>query len=390
MKRGPGMKSGIIAVVGLILWTGCSAPHPETSAEKKDRAPVRVTIASAESGSRARSERLPGTVRAVKTAPLASKLTGTVLEVRVKPGDRVKSGQLLARIDSREAEAMLRKARAGKQEAEMAIEEIDRNIAAARSNLELSQATLKRYRKLQESKAVTPQEFEEVETRERAAAETVAALEARKQQIHAKVAQAQSDGSTAEALSSYAELRSPFDGVVTLKQMDVGSLAVPGMPLLTVEETSRYRLEVPIEESRLAATRVGQKVQVRVAAIKEEPMEGTIREIEAAADPASRTYLVKIDLPTKGLFRSGMYGEAWFPGETVEGIWIQNRGVVRRGQIDGAYVVEEGQVARLRLLKLGAATGSEVEVQAGLQGGERYVLAPSRELEDGSQVEVVP
>ena len=116
---------------------------------------------------------------------------------------------------------------------------------------------------------------------------------------------------------------------------------MPGVPVVTVEETSRYRLEVPIEESRSRSLRLGQKLEVRIAGIEDAPMQGVVREIEPAADPASRTYLVKLDLPARSELRSGMYGEALLAGGSSEAVWIESRSIVRQGQIEGVYVVEQ-------------------------------------------------
>jgi RND family efflux transporter MFP subunit len=351
---------------------------------------VKVQVATATQGDHAQVQRLPGTVRAVRSAPIASKLTGTILEVRVRPGDRVKAGQVLAIIDSREADAMIQKAEAGKREAEMALQETESHIAAARSNLELSEATLSRYQKLRDQKSVTPQEFEEVQARQRAASASLEAVQARKQQVLAKIAQAESEHRTIQALDSYAELHAPFDGVITQKHFDAGSLALPGVPVVTIEETSRYRLEVPIEETHSRSLRLGQKLEVRVGGSEGLLEQGVVREIEPVADAASRTYLVKLDLPVRSTLRSGMYGEALLPGGSSEAIWIENRGVVRQGQIEGVYVVERNTTASLRLLKLGGMSGNQVEVLSGLQNAETYVLAPGPELRDGARVEVIP
>jgi membrane fusion protein, multidrug efflux system len=379
----------MIFLVNLAILAGCGSEHPQNKPAEQAAA-VKVHVATATQGQHSQVQRLPGTVRAVRSAPIAGKLTGTILEVRVRAGDRVKAGQVLAIIDSREAEAMIQKAEAGKREAEMALQETESHIAAARSNLELSDATLSRYQKLRDEKSVTPQEFEEVQARQRAASASLEAVQARKQQVLAKITQAESENQNIQALHSYAELHAPFDGVITQKHLDAGSLALPGVPVVTVEETGRYRLEVPIEESRSSSLRLGQKLEVRIAGRDDVPMQGVVREIEPVADPASRTYLVKLELPGRSELRSGTYGEALLPGGSSDAIWIDTRGVVRQGQIEGVYVVERNNVANLRLVKLGAMSGNQVEVLSGLQNAESYVLAPSPELKDGVRVEVIP
>ena len=379
----------MIFLVNLAILAGCGSEHPQNKPAEQGAA-VKVQVATVAQGHRSQVQRLPGTVRAVRSAPIASKLTGTILEVRVHPGDRVKAGQVLAIIDSREAEAMIQKAEAGKREAEMALQETESHIAAARSNLELSDATLSRYQKLRDEKSVTPQEFEEVQARQRAASASLEAVQARKQQVLAKITQAESENRNIQALHSYAELHAPFDGVITQKHSDAGSLALPGVPVVTVEETSRYRLEVPIEESHSRSLRLGQKLEARIAGSEDLPVQGVVREIEPVADPASRTYLVKLDLPARSELRSGMYGEALVAGGSAEALWIESRSIVRQGQIEGVYVVESGNVVRLRLVKLGSVAGNQVEVLSGLREAESYVLAPMSELKDGVPVEVVP
>jgi RND family efflux transporter MFP subunit len=383
------VKPVIALIMGLTVWPGCNPERPESKRAEQPAA-VKVQAATATQGQRSTIQHLPGTVRAVRTAPLASKLTGTILEVRVHSGDRVKAGQLLASIDSREAEAMIQKAEAGKSEAEMALQETESQIAAARSTFELSEATLKRYEKLRDQRSVTPQEFEEVQTRQRAASASLEALQARRQQALAKIRQADSENRNIQALQSYTQLRAPFDGVVTQKHLDAGSLALPGVPVVTVEETGRYRLEVPMEESRLSALHLGQKLEVEVPATGDTSMQGVVREIEPTSDAASRTCLVKVELPARSKLRSGMYGEVSLAGDSSEAIWIQRSSVVRLGQVEGVYILEGDKVARLRLLSLGRISGNQIEVLSGLQSAEAYVLAPAPDLKDGSRVEIIP
>jgi multidrug efflux pump subunit AcrA (membrane-fusion protein) len=146
-----------------------------------------------------------------------------------------------------------------------------------------------------------------------------------------------------------------------------------------------------MEESRVSAIKPGQKLEVRVAAAAgDESLPGVVREIEPSADPASRTYLVRVELPARARVRSGMYGEALLAGGLSDALWVESRSIVRQGQIEGIYVVESGNVARLRLLKLGSVAGDQVEVLSGLREAESYVLAPLSELKDGVRVEVVP
>jgi len=378
-----------VILVVLLALAGCAGnPVAETKAWEAGP-PVKVKLESVQTGESRRTFEASGTVHSLVQAPLASKVMGTILEIRVRPGDPVKAGQVLAVIDSREVESMVEKAQSGIQEVQSTREEVEKGLLAAEANLELATATLKRYQELKEKKSVSPQEFEEVQARQRVATAQVDALEAKKQQVLAKAAQIRSDMGAAQVLKSYSEIRSPLNGDVSLRQAEPGSLAVPGVPLLTVEEIGRFRLEVPVEESRIARIRLGEEVRVKIDSVGREGISGVVGEIQPSADTASRTYLVKINLPALPGLRAGMYGEASFLAGTRQGIWLNPRSVVRQGQLEGVYVVDKENTARLRLLRLGESSADGVEVLSGLQDGERYVTEGPPELKDGSRVEVV-
>jgi RND family efflux transporter MFP subunit len=376
----------------MIMFLGMAAcaghPRQEKNAEETGP-PVKVKVETAQVREGRQIYRASGTVRSLMQAPLASKVMATILEIRVRPGDRVKTGQLLATLDSREVEAMLRKSQAGLEEVQLAGEEVEQGLAAAQAHLDLANATLKRFQELIEKKSVSPQEFDEVQARQKAAAAQVEAMQAKKRQVLAKSEQVKSDMGAAQALRSYAEIRSPLNGVVAMRQAEPGSLAVPGMPLLTVEETGRYRLEVPVEESRINQIKPGQKVRVLVNSAAEGTLQGTVGEIQPGADPASRTYLVKINLPALEKVKTGMYGEALFETGNRQGLWLSGSSVVKQGQLEGVFVVDMENHARLRLLKLGEVAANEVEVLSGLEAGESYVVEGMVAVKDGSRVEVL-
>ncbi len=379
----------LLTMSALSLLSGCGADH-KTETEQATRGPatkVKIEVAASREGKQI--YKASGTVRAVTIAPLASKIMGTVLEIRVRAGDRVKAGQLLAIIDSRETEAMVQKSQAGMQEAQMGLREVERNLEAAQANLHLASTTLKRYQELADQKSVSPQEFDEVQTRQQAAAATFQALQAKRDQILAKIQQAQSDVKTSQAIRSYAEIRSPLSGVVAQRQAEPGSLAVPGMPLLTVEDISQYRLEVPVEEDQISRIKLGAPISVNIGAINSPNLSGRVIEIQPSADSSSRTYLVKINLPAVAELRSGMYGEAFFVAGMRQGLWVPKKSIVSQGQLEGVYIVEDRKTARLRLLKLGETTSDTVEVLAGLESGEAIVVDGGTRLQDGSRVEVV-
>jgi RND family efflux transporter MFP subunit len=157
--------------------------------------------------------------------------------------------------------------------------------------------------------------------------------------------------------------------------------------LVTIEDDSRYRLEVAVEESQLGKVSMGQQARVRIDAFGADDLEGCVSEITPAADPMSRSYMVKIDLPSRQGLRSGLYGVARFVSGRKQAIVVPLKAVVERGQLVGVYVVDDASVARLRLIKTGKSYGENVEVLSGLSDGERIVVDGVADVKDGVKVQ---
>jgi membrane fusion protein, multidrug efflux system len=315
-----------------------------------------------------------GTVRAAQTSDAASQMMGNIVEVRAHEGDHVQRGQVLAVVDDSQPRAAVDRATA----AELAAQQ---QLVGADSDLTLAESTLKRYQTLFEKKSVSPQEFDEVTARQQAAL-------ARRDMARAGQAQTRAALSQARTSLDYTRIRAPFDGVVTEKKADSGTLASPGMPIFTVEDVRRYRLEATVNENDLQYVRTGEQVSVIIDALDNAGMKGKVVQIVPAADAASRTFLVKIDLPTDTRLRSGLFGRAQVSRGERQAMLIPRSAVVERGQLQGIYVLDQNKVASLRYITLGKPSGAEVEVLAGLQDGERLVAKPGALDLNGKRIEV--
>ncbi len=327
-----------------------------------------------------------GTVRAKMNTVLSAKVVGSITALHAREGDRVRAGQTLIEIDNRDARSQVSRAQAGVREAQTGTDEVDKNIrtaesakAAAEANRELAASTLKRYQVLRERKSVSPQEFDEVETKHKVAVVEVERADrllqsviARKKMVLARIDSANADVAVAQVQIGYARIASPMNGVVVTKHAEVGSLAAPGTPLLTIEDNN-YRLEVAVEESQLRNIRLGAAALVTIDALGQEEMGGRVVEIVPTADPASRSYTVKIELASKSLLRSGLFGKARFVSGEREVLAVPNKAVVQRGQLNYVYVVDASGIARMRLLTLGKQSGERVEALSGLSNGEHIV-----------------
>lgn len=366
------LKLGSLIVAALAALSSCSI-------EQQAKAPTQETVRNI-SVLAVQQANMPdlleavGTVRAAQTSDVASQVMGNIIEIRAHEGDRVQRGQVLALIDDSQPRAALDRATA----ADLAAQQ---QLLGADSDLALAESTLKRYQTLFEKKSVSPQEFDEVKARQQAAV-------ARRDMAKAGQAQAQAALSQARTSLDYTRIRAPFDGVVTEKKADSGTLASPGMPIFTVEDVRRYRLEATVNESDLRHVRAGQQVSVAIDALDNAGLNGKVVQIVPAADAASRTFMVKIELPTDTRLRSGLFGRAQFSRGERRALLIPRSAVVERGQLQGIYVLDQNKVAGLRYITLGKAAGGEVEVLAGLQDGERLVAKPGAVDLNGKRIEV--
>ena len=336
---------GLSALCGLLL--GAAGCHSKPAAPAEQTLPVaRVRVLPVAEKKYQAAEEVVGTVRAKLHAGIEAKLSGRIETMAVVPGQKVKKGDLLVQLDRREIQAKLDQAKAVLEQTEL-----DHQRVAA----------------LFKQEAISRQEFDLVQSRFRVATAAVA---------------------EAETLLSYARLTAPFDGIVSRKFADVGDLASPGRTLLEVEDPSLLRFEADVPEALIGRIETGAKLVVRVAPLTNE-LEAVVSEVAPVADPNSRTYLVKLDLPRVQGLRTGQFGRLAVPITETSTVRIPLSGLVRRGQMELVFVVRS-QKAVLRLVKTGKRFGNEIEILSGLSVGESIVTDNPAVLVDGQPVEAQP
>jgi len=280
------------------------------------------------------------------SAAIEAKVSGRIGQMLVVPGQLVKAGQRLVLLDAHEIQSRLDQAAAARQQAEN---------------------DLKRDADLIQQKILSQSEFDSAQSKYRIAA----AAEAE-----------------AKTMLDYTLILAPFDGVITRKLADVGDIAAPGRTLLQMENPDTLRLEADVPEALIGNVKLGDKLAVRIAAVAGE-IEGTVAEMSPAADPNSRTYLVKLDLPGATGLRSGQFGRVAVPVGAASAIRVPTSAVIQRGQMELVFVVANGH-AQLRLVKTGSRIGDEIELVSGLNSGEQIVTEGVSSLTDGQPVIVKP
>jgi RND family efflux transporter MFP subunit len=342
------MMSTRVARFSLVLLSGlvmaCGRKQETTSDENLPAADVR--IAAVANKARTASEEVVGTVRPKLQSVIEAKVSGRIETLAVAPGQKVKTGDLLAQLDAREIQARLDQARALRDQ-------------AARD--------LERARKLFEQKITSQAEFDAVQSHERVAA--AAANEA-------------------ETALAYTKIVAPFAGVVTRKLADVGDLAAPGKPIVEMEDPGALRFEAGVPEALIGDVKIGDKLAVRLSSLPAD-LTGVVVEVAPAADPATRTYLVKLDLPPTENVRSGQFGRLIVPMGKTDTVWVPASAVVVRGQMETVFVAVD-QHAQLRLVRSGQRSPNEVELLAGLSTGENVIVEGAAQLHDGQRITVKP
>ena len=365
---------------------GCGEIGPGT-VEKSSGRTARVEVAVVKPTTHPEIYEAMGTVLAQTTSILSSKLMGTVRSILVEEGQPVKAGQPLVVLDQRQVSAQLQQAEAALSEARKAEQAAASAQESARAAAELAHLNYDRYVLMLREEAVTPQEFDTVAARHRQAqaaltqaGSMVAAARSRVQQARAAVA-------AASVTHKDAVINAAYDGVMVDKLVEVGDLAAPGTPLVKIERTGNYRVDLELPEGHILSVRIGDTVAVRVPGLIDEPLDGIVATIVPAADTKSRSFLVKVRLPDAANLRSGVFARVAVPIGTGRLILVPTSAVVHEGQLTGIYIVDPDQIARFRLIRTGKSLGNTIEVLSGLQEGARFVVTPPPGFSDGTKVE---
>lgn len=324
-----------------------------------------------------------GTVRSTTVSPLSAKVMGNVTRVLVTEGQRVRAGELLVEIDDREGRARTAEATAGGSEVDQAIAGANAAVSAAQANAALAEATYNRFAALRSRGSVSPQEFEEVTARKAGADAQLDQAKRGREALLARRAGVRAGLSVAETFLSYSSVRSPIDGIVTARMIDPGAQAAPGMPLLIVEDDSRYRVETTVDERLAARVHAGDTVTIDGGAT---PITARVANIVPGVDPGTRSALVKIELPRDSGLRSGSFVRVAFAIGSRNGVTVPATAVTRRGQLTSVLVVGDDRIARMRLVTLGEPQGDRIEVLSGLEAGETIVPKLRNDLRDGVRV----
>jgi RND family efflux transporter MFP subunit len=351
MSREHSGKGGIIfkifkwtvAVVGLVLmiaWTG-GAFHVKVKAEKLPSQPGNPLPKDAKThivqiGKVAPKIDVVGTVASEENVHLSARISAYVSKVHASAGSVVKKGQVLIELDSRD---------------------IDEKLAAAEVNLKQARTEYNRTLNLYKKNAATEKSLTAAESMYNGAKAQVAEV---------------------KVMQTYTKIKSPIQGIVTDRRVEVGDLANPGQTLLSVYDPLNMRIEVPVPVRLIEKLSLNQAVDITLDR-PSRPFKGRVDAIVSEIDPLSRTQEVKVHINNKkGDILPGTFGRVWVREDSYPAILIPSQAVMSIGQLEMVYVVKDNRVER-RMVKSGPSFGKKIEILSGLSQGDVILISPIKE-----------
>ncbi|MEH6512323.1 MAG: efflux RND transporter periplasmic adaptor subunit [Maribacter arcticus] len=350
----------ITAILGAtILISSCGSEDKKVVIDNSPTLTVKVKTVSEDNSNPFLS--VSGKIEAVKSANISTRMMGYVDKIYVGVGDKVRDGQLLMSVNNADVSAQLAQVNAGITEAEAAYKNAEKDY--------------NRFTTLFQENSASQKELDDITANYNMAK---ARLESAKQVRNGVNAQ-----------MGYANIRAPFDGVVTNKFIDAGDMANPGMPLLEVESPSKYQVLAMVPESEILAVKNDSEVTVQIKAMNKN-IKGKVTEVSTSSKNTGGQYLVKVILDkTDAQVLSGMYATVQFPiarKTTTSAIMIPIEVIVKNGQLTGIYTVSQSNTALLRWLRLGRTFGDQVEVLSGLSADEQYIVSAEGKLFNGAKI----
>ena len=351
---------------GLLALSACSQKEKKDSKINTETAIV-VTV-STPSGDEQQGLNISGQIEASQSANISTRVMGYITMLKVKVGDPVSKGQLLATISNQDIIARR--------------SQTDATISEALAGVKSAQKDFDRFTVLYNQQSATAKELDNVTLQYSAAKSR---LEGARQMRNEE-----------NAMLGYTSLTAPFSGTVTQKLADAGSMANPGMPILTIEQSGSYQVSASVPENVINQIHQGIEAIITIKAI-DRTIKGTVSQINPSSQFTGGQYIIKVSIPDKektGLY-AGMYANVSIP--VKEDVAVKTAGnavmvplssIENKDQLTGLYTIGNNNTALLRWVRLGKTYGDKVEVLTGLEKNEPFVVSAEGKLYNGVPVKI--
>ncbi len=369
-----------------------------------------VKVMTASRAAAATDFTLPGNIQAIQDVPIYARADGYLKRRLVDIGDRVQQGQVLAEIDTPEldqqvaqGQAALAQAQASLAQAQSALEQARAALQHSEATMRLNGVTLARWQELKRRDLVAQQDVDNFQAASDGSRADVAAAQANIAALVASANAARANVTASEAnlrrltdLQSYQTLRAPFSGIVTVRNVDQGSLISSGrvpnaMPAFRVAQIDSLRVYVNVPQTFVSSITPGLSTDTVVRELPSRVFKASVVSTAEALDPASRTLLTEIRMQNQdGLLRPGMYADVKFHvTRTDPPFLLPSTAVIIRSGPPLVATVGPDSVVHLTPVQLGRDLGSSVEITGGLGERDTFVVAPPDNLEEGAHVNPV-
>lgn len=350
----------------------------------------RVDVIQVRRSTRKGELELPGNTEPITEAPILARADGYLERRLVDIGDRVRAGQEVAVIDTPELEQQVLQAKAAIQQVESALEMAQANLQQGKADTELARVTAERTGKLVVKGAIARQDDDTNQAQYQSKLANLQALEKAIGVQNSNLAAAHANEARLEKLLSYRVVRAPFDGVITLRNVDAGALVNSGSTLLyRVAQTGTLRTYVNVPQAYADGVRPGQPAMLTVPNLPGRQFPGAVARTANALDPGSRTLLVEVQVPNQaGLLLPGMYARVDLSSARKDTpLLIPSEALIVRADGSQVAVVRPDHTVHLQKVEIGRDYGDGLEVTSGLAEGMTIIVNPGDVVQEGSKVD---
>jgi RND family efflux transporter MFP subunit len=359
-------------------------------AQEQEHAVPRVEVTPVQRSGRNSDLPLPGSIQAIAEAPILARADGYVVRRMADIGDAVRSGQELAEVEAPEMDEQIRQAQAALQQAQAGVNQALSNLKRGQADTELARITAQRYQSLAAQGVVSKQDNDRYRSEYESQSAGLQSLQDAIAVQKSNVGAAEASVARLEQLKGYQIVKAPFDGVITVRNVDVGALVNAGNTLLfRIAQTGTLRTYVNVPQAFASSVRAGQPARLSVADHPGREFKGTVARSAKALDPASRTLLVEIHVPNSdGALLPGTYARVdLVSGRKDAPLLIPGDALIVRGEGTTVATVRPDGTVHIQKIVVGRDYGDRLEVMSGLNEGDLVIPNAGDMAREGLKVE---
>jgi RND family efflux transporter MFP subunit len=335
---------------------------------------------------------LPGNIEPVTEAPLLARSTGYIKNRFADIGDRVKAGQLLAEIEAPELDQQVEQAEAAVKQAQAAYDQTTANYDQGKANLDLARVTAQRYGNLASRGVVSRQDNDQYQAAYQSQLAQLSSLEKAIAAAKSAIASSQANLGRLREMQAYKQVKAPFEGVITVRNIDVGALINAGSTLLfRIAQTNTLRTYVNVPQADAGSVKIGQTAKLTVSNLPGRVFTGRVARTANALDPATRTLLTEVQVSkATGELLPGMYADVDLNIPVIDPpMSIPADALVVRSDGTQVAIVRPDQTVHYQKVEVSRDYGDHLDLAGGLRAGDLVILHPNDSIREGVKVQTL-